>query len=523
MLSNEDHDQDQHHDQHHHDQHQKPPQRVVSLLGAATETMYRLGLGDRLVGRSHECDYPPAVLSLPCISRPRLDVDASSSAIDAAVRERSAAGEPIYKLDDEVLSTLVGDEEAPLDLIIAQDHCRVCAITPDDVNQSQALACSNVQQLILKPSTLADCLGDIHKIAAAMGVVDRGIALCATLEERMDRVRVLTRDLNQTKRKANRGGPPRVALLEWCDPIMGCGYWLPEIVEVAGGQALNCPPPGGATPTISFQTLLDSKPDVVIFALCGFGLSRAASEIANSSMWNKDRIEQLHRVCGGAGAGNGNGTCKMFVVDGNYLVNRSGPRVVESCEAIAEAIHPELRGHFGHFGTELLTSFEQAMVLAESGAQTGSAKVRPPPLLEETTVSTAGSTGNDWKEKETPAEGPAKVVAVQLKYLSNGEIDKAFSINSHANQDRWCVAERFEAVLRSHGDFQRLLTTTGSAIVGTVEEKGGIATVQVSLPPSDKNDSNEGRGGVELLWTMIAETPGSGNHAVWRTEKVGVV
>ena len=148
------------------------------------------------------------------------------------------------------------------------------------------------------------------------------------------------------------------------------------------------------------------------------------------------------------------------------------------------------------------------MVLAEAGAQTGSAKVRPPPLLEEqpNTVS-AGST-NDWKEKETPTEGPAKVVAMQLKYLSNGEIDKAFAINSHANQDRWCAAERFEVVLRSHGDFQRLLTTTGSAKVGTVEEKGGIATVQVSLPPADKHDNrndndndnnNAGRGGVELL------------------------
>ena len=112
-----------------------------------------------------------------------------------------------------------------------------------------------------------------------------------------------------------------MVLLEWCDPIIGCGYWLPEIVEVAGGQALNCPPPGGATPTIFFQTLLDSKPDVVIFALCGFGLSRAASEIAK--LWNEEKLERLHQVCGGPGNG------KMFVIDGNYLVNRSGPWVVE--------------------------------------------------------------------------------------------------------------------------------------------------------------------------------------------------
>jgi len=164
------------------------PRRVISLLGAATETLFRLGLGDRLVGRSHECDYPRAVLSLPCISRPRLDVNGSSKEIDDTVRLRSAAGEPIYKLDDDVLS-----EIAPFDLLIAQDHCRVCAVTPSDINQSKVMACANVNQLVLKPSTLSDCLNNINEIAAVMGVPERGIKLRATLKSRMDQVRCLTK------------------------------------------------------------------------------------------------------------------------------------------------------------------------------------------------------------------------------------------------------------------------------------------------------------------------------------------
>ena len=142
------------------------PQNVVSLLGAATEILYRLGLGHHLIARSHECDYPPSVLSLPCISRPRLDVQKLSSAqIDATVRQNSATGEPIYRLDEEMLNSL----ERPVDLLIAQDHCRVCAVTPREIGQS--LSCRNVNQLVLRPATLEDCLGDVERVAEAMGDV----------------------------------------------------------------------------------------------------------------------------------------------------------------------------------------------------------------------------------------------------------------------------------------------------------------------------------------------------------------
>lgn len=452
------------------------PQRVISLLGAATETLFRLGLGDKLVGRSHECDYPKACLALPCISRPRLDVDASSADIDAAVRAHSAAGEPVYKLDDEIIL------ELDPDLLIAQDHCRVCAVTPSDLAGS---TCSNVPQLVLKPATLADCISNVQEIATAMGVPERGIALRATLEERMERVRTLVKNTCSSTTK------PRVALLEWCEPIMGCGYWLPELVQVAGGTALHCPPPGGATPTISFDTLMASKPDVVIFALCGFGLSRAAAEIANS--WSPERLEQLKQVCP-----------DIFVVDGNYLINRSGPRVVESCEALAEAIHPELRGHFGNLGTDMLSTLDKALDMASAGETTGSAKERPVPF-DEKAETVKG-------EQSRPIESASAAVSAQLKCLETGKIAQAFEMNSTANQGRWCNAGRFKHVLGTHPDFCRLLKE--EAGVSPATEQDGMATVVVTLP------AGKGVAEVKMMWTMVAETPQGQTIAVWRTEKV---
>jgi len=479
------------------------PQRVVSLLGAATETLYRLGLGDKLIGRSHECDYPPACLNLPCISRPRLDVNGSSKEIDEAVRLRSAAGEPVYKLDDEVLGTL-----APLDLLIAQDHCRVCAVTPNDVKQSGVMACANVKQLVLKPATLSDCMANINEIANAMGVPERGVTLRRTLEERMNRVKHLA--MNSIEPFG--GIKPRVALLEWCDPIMGCGYWIPELIEMAGGKTLHCPPSGGATPTISFETLLDSKPDVIIFALCGFGLTRAAAEIKLS--WQEPWIQKMRETTKN----------RMFFVDGNYLVNRSGPRVVESCEALAEAINPHLQGHFGHFGTDLLASFDSAMKLAEAGEHTGSTKIRPEPFLIQEQMANelrvCDSDNDVDSDMKYCRESPEQVVSTQLKYLEIGDIVKAFALNSTANQDRWCGPERFSNVLKSHGDYRRLLKE--HATVGSCNKKDGIATVLVTLSANEKEQTKE----ISFLWTMILERVVEDEKEekrsfVWRTEKVG--
>ena len=456
--------------------------------------------------------------------------------------------------------------DGEVDLVIAQDHCRVCAVTPREIEGSAS--CRDVTQLVLRPATLEDCLGDVERVADAMGVKSRGVRLRATLEERLERVRTLVADMKSSSPQSSVPMVrPRVALLEWCDPIMGCGYWLPELVEIAGGIPLHCPPPGGATPTISTQSLLDSKPDVIVFALCGFGLTRAAKEIASSS-WGEtyhgnttgethtetnEAVTLIQRLTNLVGGPN-----RIFIVDGNYLVNRSGPRLVESCEALAEAIHPELLGHFGHFESDLLTTLEKAMVMVSEGKVTGGGKVRPPPF-EEDVVRLRDASGNDGEDTTTMgatdtkiaeepihllAGEPADAVTQQLTFLKAGDSRHAFAMNSAANRDRWCSPDRFDAVMRSHADFKRLLPSEEesggdrddscgeelelSAVVGATKVNGGVATVCVCLP-----EKREGGGGdekrnlvpvweVNLVWTMVAEIPEEGGEMVWRTEKVGI-
>jgi hypothetical protein len=245
--------------------------------------------------------------------------------------------------------------------------------------------------------------------------------------------------------------------------------------------------------------LLASKPDVVIFALCGFGTSRAAKEIADS--WSTEQLDQLRGVCNG----------KIFVVDGNYLVNRSGPRVVESCEAIAEAIHPDLLGHFDHYGTDHLATLDAALEQAKAGIQTGAQKVRPKASIKET------SSENDAPSSQPvqmPKDSPKNAVIAQLECLRTDDMATAFALNSLANQARWCEAGRFKQVMKSHDTFCRLLseqaTVRDDAIVN------GIATAVVSLPEKDGKVA-------ELVFTMVAEIPSEHKDAVWRTEKVALV
>jgi iron complex transport system substrate-binding protein len=494
------------------------PQRVVSLLGATTEIMYRLGLSDKLVGRSHECDYPPAVLKLPSISRPRLDPEASSLEIDKAVRGHALAGEPVYKLDDAAL------RELEPDLLISQNHCRVCAVTAQDVQDfvdseekksslspsTSKETCLMIQQLVVQPASLEDCLGDVGRVANVMGVPERGRALRATLDERLERVKTLVEPLITTSNSTTK---PKVAVLEWCDPIMGCGYWIPELISVAGGLPILCPnTPGGATPTISHAALLEAQPDVVIFALCGFGLTRAAKEIKSS--WTSEQLQQLLDTCGG----------QVYVVDGNYLINRSGPRVVESAEALAEAIHgPCLRGHFGHYGTEYLSTLEEALHMAERGETTGSQKLRTPTHMAPTTKQ------NDIGETFSNIDGLSEAkaaVSQQLRYMLEGDMRQAFGMNSETNQQRWCSQSRFADVLNSHATFQRFLSEKAIASDATYDDATrNVVNVRVSLPANHKDNKPL----EELMWSMVREGTNRENENTsgetllrWRTEKVGM-
>jgi len=243
-------------------------QRVLSLLGGATETVCRLGCADLLVGRSHECDWPPSVLQLPAMSASRIDTTGSSLSIDLEVRRFADRKEPVYEL-------LVADvRRLDPDLVIVQDHCRVCAVTPHELE-----GCGALNQLVLKPCTLDETMGDVLRIADAVGVPERGRELHALLSAQLDAVRaaVASAAAIGTTQPAAR---PRVAVLEWCAPLMGCGYWIPELVELAGGEPVLSAPPGGKTPTfLGVDAVLEARPDVVIFALCGFDTARSAREL----------------------------------------------------------------------------------------------------------------------------------------------------------------------------------------------------------------------------------------------------
>jgi len=449
----------------------------VSLLGASTEVIYRLGLGHKLVGRSHECDYPPACLKLPCISRPKIDPDSlSSSEIDDAVRTFSAQDEPVYKLEDEQLLELKPD------LLIAQDHCRVCAVTKSDIQENEA--CHRIPQLIVKPSTLDDCLDDVLKVADALGYPERGRRLYKTLQTRMSRAKELGSSLRD---KNNDVILPRVALLEWCNPVMGCGYWLPELVNVAGGTPLFSSPVGGATPTISFDSLVEAKPDVVVLALCGFTISRTAKEIGRA--WTTEQVNELRRTC----------KDEIYITDGNFLFNRSGPRVVESAEVLLEAIHPPMRGHFGHFGTNFLMTLQDALDLGD--AELASSKIRPP-VRENDSPS-----GNNSSTVTRPEGSASEMVVKQLASLRLDDIHNAFAYNSTANQKRWCNAAQFIGVLKSHNDFKSILYE--------------VPKVEESASPSNGVVNVKLASGRTLVWTCVVE-----NHtekgSVWRTERVGV-
>lgn len=453
----------------------KKPERVASLLGASTEIIYRLGLGEKLIARSHECDWPIECLKLPCISRPRMDPNAmSSSEIDDAVHNFAANDEPVYKLEDMILSDLQPD------LLILQSYCRVCAITKSDIDERSA--CHQIPQLILKPKNLSDCLHDVLKVSNAMGYPERGQRLYDTLQNRMTRVESLGLSLQEN----NGGIRPRVAILEWCDPVMGCGYWLPELVTAAGGEPIFSTAIGGATPTISFQALCISKPDVVVLALCGFSISRTLKEIKIA--WNHERIKLLQQACGD----------QVYIADGNFLFNRSGPRVVESAEVLLEAIYRPMRGHFGHYNSQFLMHLSDALDLGEENTP-HSIKERPP-FQEHVSSKTFPTI---FKPKETASE----MVARQLICLRSNDFNNAFAYNSTANQKRWCDAQQFYSVLESHNDFKTILHET-PVLEETASPSNGVVNAKLS-------------NGRVLIWTCVVEID-KAKVSVWRTERVGV-
>ncbi|MBZ5606134.1 MAG: ABC transporter substrate-binding protein [Acidobacteriia bacterium] len=290
--------------------------RIVSLLASGTEIVCALGAGDSLVGRSHECDNPEWVKSLPRCSEPAFDATVPSKAIDAEVGRRIRAGEPLYVIHTELI------RELNPDVIIAQEHCEVCAVTPGDVDQSCTIHGARVVSLMA--STLDDVFGGIAKIASAIDVEDRGRALVECERKRLDAVRARVAG----KRR------PSVVVLEWVDPAYAMGNWGPELVEAAGGQ-LVLGHPGELSFGMASEKVREADPEYLIIAPCGFDLDRTIREAAvlkDHAWWR-----ELRAVREG----------KVALADGNMFFNRSGMTVTPTAEMIAEILHGE------NFGTAM--------------------------------------------------------------------------------------------------------------------------------------------------------------------------
>lgn len=284
--------------------------RIVSLLPAATEIVCALGLQDALVGVSHECDHPASVRGVRRLTSTRLDsADKGARAVDLEVRELVARALSIYALDVE------GLRDARPDVIVTQDLCRVCAVAYDDVCAAVAeIGLPSARIVSLDPMRLDDVMGDVVRVGGACGVTERAHALVVELRARLDAIAVRARAL---------GSRPRVLTIEWLDPVMLGATWMPELVELAGGEALGVRA-GEHAPTVTLDDLARFDVEVVVLKPCGYSLERTL----------RDRADIEHVVAALRGAP------RIFVADGNAFFNRPGPRLVESTEILAACMHP---------------------------------------------------------------------------------------------------------------------------------------------------------------------------------------
>jgi iron complex transport system substrate-binding protein len=287
--------------------------RIVSLLPSATEIVCAVGARDELVGRSHECDYPPGIDATAVLTRARIGRLPTSGAIDAAVRDVLKEALAIYEIDVERL------REARPDVIVTQDLCDVCAVSLDDVRAAVArLARHDVEIVNLRPTRLEDIWHDIERVAAATGRSEVGRRVVSDLRSRVANIEA--RASNSTTR-------PTVLTIEWIDPVMIGGLWMPELVSLAGGEPLVTKP-GDHAPTMTRAQLDQIDPDVVIVKPCGFDLARTLEEL--STLREMLPWGTWHAVAEG----------RVYVADGNAFFNRPGPRIVESLEIMAACIDP---------------------------------------------------------------------------------------------------------------------------------------------------------------------------------------
>jgi iron complex transport system substrate-binding protein len=295
--------------------------RIVSLLASATEMINELGCLDQLVGRSHECDYPPEVLALPVVSKVQIDIETSSANIDTQIRQLAQAvlspanaavkALSIYTIDIELLQALQPD------IIFTQTQCEVCAVSERDVVQAvQQLTGLQPRIVSLAPYWLRDVWNDVLQVGEALG----------RREEAQQLVNSYMKSLHELQeRTSSFGETPRVVVLEWLDPLMAAGNWTPELVSYAGGEHVLSQV-GLHSSWLNWQELQQADPDVIVLSPCGYSIERTMQDVPllqQHPEWQTMRAVQNGRV---------------YIIDGNQYLNRSGPRLVDSAKFLARVI-----------------------------------------------------------------------------------------------------------------------------------------------------------------------------------------
>ena len=298
--------------------------RVVSLLASATEMIAELGCLDQLVGRSHECDYPPEVLQLPLVSTVQINTETSSSEIDAQIKQLAHTKDSvqndalkalsIYRIDVTLL------QELQPDVIFTQTQCEVCAVSERDVTEAlQQFTGLHPRIVSLSPYRLADVWEDVILVGKALERQEQAEKLVQQYKQRLEQLQFRSAEINKGNKK------PRVVILEWLDPLMAAGNWTPELVSYAGGEGLFGEV-GVHSPWLPWEELYSANPDVIVLAPCGFSLERTMIDVPllqKNPLWQSLQAVQNGRV---------------YAIDGNNYLNRSGPRLVESAELLARVI-----------------------------------------------------------------------------------------------------------------------------------------------------------------------------------------
>jgi iron complex transport system substrate-binding protein len=285
--------------------------RILSLLPSATEIVFALGLGDDLVAVTHECDWPPDAMCKPSVTSSALDSGSEPAEIDRLVSASVGEGEPIYRIDTEAICELRPD------LVLSQDLCAVCAVPSGYVNEALDVLGCQAEVVSLDPSSLDDVLDCIMRVATATATTERARVLVSSLRKRLDTVRDAV--------SGSSGHRPRTFALEWSDPPFTGGHWVPDMIELAGGEpvlgSLHTP-----SVRVSWEQIEHADPEVVVFMPCGYDLEAAASEAERMNLASRPELRR---------AGN------FFAVDATSYFSRPGPRLVDGVEILASALHPD--------------------------------------------------------------------------------------------------------------------------------------------------------------------------------------